>query len=76
MLASSHSLTINGDECKWQYRCCKLIDNRCIEMCEAEIICDSYIEDMRFKPATVLNVKCKFGYKSDNTGNCRRVLRK
>jgi hypothetical protein len=44
-------------------------------MCEPEIICDKddkpEADGVGFQ---VINVKCKFGFKVDVRGNCRRIL--
>lgn len=63
-----------GENCKWRYKCCKLVEGRCVKMCEPEIICDLNEEEELGSAFHVFNVQCKFGFKSDKKGNCRKVM--
>lgn len=66
-----------NDNCRWKYKCCKLIKGSCLEMCEPEIECDAEEETTvpsPFGPVHAINVPCKFGYKANKSNICRRVL--
>lgn len=68
--------SLGNDNCNWIYKCCKLVNNKCEEMCEPEVVCtENEDEDLEFSPFSVINVKCRFGFKTDPKGNCRRVLK-
>lgn len=66
-----------GSGCRWSYKCCKLVEGSCELMCEPEIDCpeETTTEPSPFAPAQALNVRCKFGYKSDVRNHCRKILK-
>jgi hypothetical protein len=67
----------NDDKnCKWKYECCMIENGRCVKMCEPQIICSTATdEDDEPAPFQVLNVKCKFGYRTNSKGGCRKVMK-
>lgn len=64
---------IVNDNCVWKYKCCKFEGDICVQACEPEIICNEN-DEVEFFPFQVFNVKCKFGYKSDNKNRCRKIM--
>lgn len=62
-----------NDNCVWKYKCCEYSEDRCVKLCDPQIECKSE-EEEPFMPFQVMNVKCKFGYKSDSNQKCRQIF--
>lgn len=79
-LASSQP---EGENCEWTYRCCKMTDHGCEELCEPEIVCedpeattdDFDINNFQIGPAQMITVGCKNGYKMAKNNKCKKVVK-
>ena len=64
---------VDENSCIWKYKCCRHHEGRCVEMCKPEIECKS-MDEVPFAPFHVFNTKCRFGFKSDNSQKCRKII--
>lgn len=77
-LASSQPV---GQNCEWTYRCCKMTDDGCEELCEPEIVCEEEesttefdINNFQIGTAQMIDVGCKKGFKMANN-KCKKVFK-
>lgn len=78
-LASSQS---EGEDCEWTYRCCKMVNDGCAELCEPEIVCEEAetttdnfdINNFQIGTAQMIDVGCKDGFKKRNN-KCKKVFK-
>lgn len=77
------STNSDDDSCRWIYRCCEKVDDKCVNMCEPEIICETTTteapeperEEEAWSGFAVFDANCNGNYRKVG-GSCRKVFRK
>lgn len=62
--------SVLSDNCRWHYKCCKNV-GICVELCAPEVDCAPTEEPFGYK---IIDAPCNQGFKSDQSGRCRRII--
>lgn len=81
VLAAAVTLAFCQSDCEWRYRCCKMTDDGCEELCEPEIVCPEEesttefdINNYQIQTSNMIGVGCKNGFKMANN-KCKKVFK-